>query len=226
MRYVRLSYDIDGKTPLYPGSPPISLRRLKALRRGDSCNTFSIVMQNHSGTHVDAPRHFFAHGTPISGYSIDELIFRDIAVVRCPKKPGEPITVDDLERESWGPRNADLMLLRTGFSRYRSVSPGKYRYKNPYLSSAAALWIKKHYPKLRCIGIDCVSIASFAARPEGRLTHAILLSGGKSRGKPVLIVEDLHIPRTADALDEVIVVPLFLRGVDSAPCTVIGITHD
>ncbi len=232
-RYVRLSYNVGLDTPLYPGTNPVVIERVKEISKGDSCDTSLITFSNHAGTHIDAPKHFYMSGRPISEYSLEELVFKNPILVDCPKEMDEVIEIDDLERLK-GSTDADLLLIRTGFHRYRTaqssvLSPQSfsvYCHKNPYLSPEAAEWIRNNFPKMRAIGIDCISIASHSYRKQGRETHKILLSEDWFSGPAVLILEDLYLPYEIKKIDEIIVCPVFIEGVDSAPCTVIGVFED
>ena len=231
-RYVRLSYDIDEKTPLYPDVSAIVIKQVKEIQKGDSSNTFLMTLPNHAGTHIDAPKHFHGSGRTISEYSIHELIFKNPVVVDCPKGPVEIIEVEDLINSIalTNLNNCDLLLIRTGFYKYRILSSTlesqsfhTYCYENPVLLPSVAKWIRKNHPNIKAIGIDCFSISSYANRELGRETHRILLREDKFTGSSVLIIEDMDLSMNLKTLREVIVAPLYIKGVDSAPCTVIGI---
>ncbi|MFH2011557.1 MAG: cyclase family protein [Pseudomonadota bacterium] len=222
-RYIRLSYTITEGMPLYPGTKPVVIEKVKTIKKGDSCNTLFISLSNHAGTHVDAPRHFWDLGKSIDGYTVDELIFRKPLIFDCPKGMEEVIGIEDVQRLS-DKCNADLVIIRTGFSRFRGNDTDTYCHKNPCLAPDAARWMKNNMPALRAIGVDCISIASPARRDMGRETHRILL--GEDSGKSLLIIEDLFVPAETASLQEVIVLPLFIRDADGAPCTVIGVLVD
>lgn len=220
-RYYRLSYDVTVDTPQYPSTPGVSVQRVKDPAKGDSCSTYSVTISSHAGTHVDAPRHFFKTGRAIADYSIDELVFTSPLIIDCIKRPGDEIGVSDLEGAING-TGFDILIIRTGFSRYRNDAE-KYCRKNPYLSTKAARWLREEHLSIRAVGIDCVSIASAEHRDVGREVHRTLLGRYRGRGGGLLIVEDLSLPRGMKRLDEVMVVPLFIRGIDSSSCTVIGV---
>ncbi len=225
-RYVNISYAIDeDNTPLYPGTKPIAIRRVKEIAKGDPCNTSLITLSNHAGTHVDAPRHFWNSGRAISDYSLEELVFRKVVLIDCRKSAEEPIWIEDLQALKYRD-DADAVLIRTGFHKYRRTDAKAYCYKNPYLSVAAAGWIRKKFYKLRAIGIDCISISSYANRKEGMEVHKILLKKKGFGTSPVLILEALNLDYKIEKIDELIVAPIFIEGVDSAPCTVIGLIYD
>jgi len=224
-RYVRLSYDIGENTPLYPGINPVAIRKVKEISKGDSCNTFLITFSNHTGTHIDAPGHFWNSGRTISEYSLEELVFKNPFLVDCPKGIDEVIEINDFDSLR-GCRDTDLILIRTGFHKYRSEDVYTYCYKNPCFLPETAVWIRNNFPNMRAIGIDCISIASHSHRELGRETHKILLKEDGFRSSSFLILEDLRLSYEIKKIDELIVSPVFIEGIDSTPCTVIGVIND
>ena len=59
---------IDISVPIYsgmvhwPDNPPVHIERMLDLDHGDAANVSKIELGAHTGTHMDAPRHFFADG--------------------------------------------------------------------------------------------------------------------------------------------------------------------
>ena len=223
--YIKLSYDLGINTPLYPGTPPVSIKSTKSIGKGDSCNTSMITFSNHTGTHIDMPKHFIDSGRTVCDYSMEELVFKKPHIVDCLKGVEDIIEVGDLAN-SVIPPETDFLLIRTGFSGFRNADVHIYSYKNPCFSPQTAEWIRKNYPNIRAVGVDCISVSSRAHRDLGRETHKILLKEDGFKGEPVLIVEDLYIPSEINRLDELMVVPIFIESIDSAPCTVIGVVID
>jgi kynurenine formamidase len=207
--------------PVYPHTTSLQLKQEKNIETGNSCNTFVFTLSSHTGTHVDAPAHFYRDGKRISEYSIDELIFQKPVILNCPKEPREAISVSDLSslRDNL---DCDLVLLRTGFSQYRDKNTVRYCQQGPYLEPEAALWLRTQCAHIKALGIDAISVSSFANRDAGRKTHLTLLSESGFPSSAVLIIEDMLIPDGINDLIDVFVVPLFLNGIDSSPCTVIG----
>lgn len=222
IKYIRFSYDMDIHMPLYPGTRPLQLKSEKSISRKDSCNTYRVAFSNHSGTHIDAPRHFYNSGRPIAEFRPEELIFDNPCIIDCAKKQNQPIEVKDLEPHL-KPKST-ILLLRTGFSKFRKKRI--YCTSNPYISCITAEWLRRKLPNLRAIGIDCISVSSYANRNEGRLTHKILLRKDGYRRDPILIIEDLYLPHNIQSLSKVMVFPLYIKDVDSSPCTVVGVIDD
>jgi len=223
-RYLLMSYRVDENAPLYPGTPPIEFKEVKAIKEGDSCNTFIARVSNHAGTHIDAPKHFFESGHAISRYPFKDLIFNDPVIIDCPKGKDEPIDAEGLLNCGPG-KSPDILLIRTGFSKYRKNDMEVYSKENPYLLPQSAEYIRNKYPSVKAIGIDGISISSHKHKDIGKQAHRVLLDDGKD-GSAVLIIEDMYIPNNLTKLSELIVVPFLGGGLDSSPCAVIGAIYD
>ena len=71
---------IDISVPLYtgmahwPDNPPVRIERMMDLARGDAANVSKIELGAHTGTHMDAPRHFLADGAGIDEMPFDATI--------------------------------------------------------------------------------------------------------------------------------------------------------
>ena len=57
-----VSVPLAAGMPAYPGNPEFELQPVKRIATGGSSNVSRLVMGTHTGTHVDAPRHFFDDG--------------------------------------------------------------------------------------------------------------------------------------------------------------------
>lgn len=216
-RYVLLSYTIDDRTPLYGNTPAPVVSSFSSISEGSTSNTYIIKIHNHTGTHVDAPGHFIEGGRTISEYDLRDLVFHNPVVVECPAGEDEKIPLKDASFDSEG---IDCLLVRTGFSRYRHEEI--YSTHNPWFSSEDISWLRKNYPSIRCLGVDSLSISGFQNREEGRKAHkaAFIDMNG---GEPLLLIEDINLaPISYQRLKKILVLPLMIKGIDSAPCSVIA----
>ena len=59
---------------VYPGNPEIAIELQQAISRGAGANVSSIRFGSHTGTHVDAARHFFDDGESVDQIPLDSLI--------------------------------------------------------------------------------------------------------------------------------------------------------
>lgn len=214
-----LSHNIGKTLPVYGNNKvSIGLSNVKSLNKGDTCSTFKFSMENHWGTHIDAPAHFFKNARKISEYSPEELMFVNPCVVNIPLRKGRTIELDEV-RTFVKPHN-DILLIKTDFTRYREKEI--YSCNGPAVSSEVARWLRAKRPRVRAIGIDFISIGSYGDRETARSTHRAFLDP-QNEGSPILLIEDMNLSGNLARLNKIWVAPLLLEHVDSAPCTVIGI---
>ena len=216
MRTLWLSHSLSEQTPLYGGGDGIEIRPEKSISKGDSCNTTRLSFPGHAGTHVDTPRHFRADGKNLDDFQPEEWIFNAPRVVTVEAGPGTLIGAERLAGSGSLDNAADLLIIRTGFERFRAEP--LYWQNSPGLEPGLADYLSNRLPRLRAIGIDFISISSLSHRQTGREAHRTLL------GKDFLLFEDMALARLdkAGKLKRVIALPLRVEASDGVPCTIIG----
>src|SRR5881396_2374253 len=93
MKLIDVSVPLDANLPNYPGNTPFSLEPIKRIARGDSSNVSTLHLSAHTGTHVDAPRHFFDAGAGTEELALDLLVGRT-RVVAVDSRTG--VSAEDL----------------------------------------------------------------------------------------------------------------------------------
>src|SRR5437899_10446935 len=71
MRIYDITAPLSPSLPVYPGDPAVAITPIAQLHWGDAANVSRLVLSSHTGTHLDAPRHFFE-----AGMAIDSLDLR------------------------------------------------------------------------------------------------------------------------------------------------------
>jgi len=224
-RWVWLSHPLDETTPAYGGGPGMKIKADKCIAQGDACNTATISLPNHLGSHVDAPRHFIAEGRSITDYAPEDWMFQRPLLADLPAGDSELLTARRLESaladvpDGIPIEKTDLLLIRTGFGRYRGEK--RFWEAGPGLSHESAVWICRRFPCLTAVGVDAISISCRQHRAEGRRAHRTLLGNG------LRIFEDLALNnlKEGEILNKVTALPLPLQGGDGAPCAAFGITQ-
>lgn len=217
--FIRLSYDIDENAPHFPSIDPLEKVQRTSIPKGDANNMSAVKIHAHYGTHVDAPYHFNNEGPQITDFDVNHYYFKNPLTVEIPKEEGQPITQEEIKKFEDAIKGKDLLLIQTGYSRYRE-NPLKYL-NTPYLEVDGAQYLIGHFPGLRALGIDCVSILNPKFRPIGVEAHRILL-GYYNPEKFILLLEDLNLNFGHKVLEEVIALPLFIKDVEAFPCTIIA----
>lgn len=221
VRILSLSYPISDETPAYGDLPKPKIMSHTSIAAGDTSNTYAITIYNHTGTHADAPAHFVPNGRHISDYSPEELIFRRPLLVDIPKGPGEWVEEENVKK-AVKLKGADCLLIRTGFGALRDQEI--YKTHNPGISPEAILWLRRELQTIYCVGIDSISISGFQNRARGRRAHLAAFEKRDGLGEPLLMIEDMNLAvlKSGEKLQKILVVPWFISGIDSAPCTVLA----
>ena len=60
--------------PAYPGDPAATIAKIASIANGDFYNLSRLSMSSHSGTHVDAPRHFIEGARAIDEMNLSHFI--------------------------------------------------------------------------------------------------------------------------------------------------------
>jgi len=222
MPYVELSHALKETSPVHIGLKNLEITPKTQISEGGGYNSYIISVENHCGTHIDAPAHFMDKGKTISDYSIAEFVFNNPLILNTPKKQEELIKIDEISKNNL--KGKDCIIFYTGFGRYRKQDPDTYLTMNPGIEPDLIYWIRKNYPEIKCIGIDCISISSFKKPEQGKKAHLNAFMENKEIGKPLVLVEDMKLDtiKKLNSVKKIIVVPWQIKGIDSAPCTVIA----
>ena len=214
-----ISYPIDTNAPGWPGNPAYQAESYTSIKEGAHANTFMLHLFNHFGTHMDAPNHFNDHGAKLHTFSIDSFFYDKPLLLDIPKGVREKITAADLACCAEEIRDADLLLIRTGFERYRTADPELYSGNGPSVSCEAAKYLMDHYAgSLKAIALDFLSLSCPADHEDGIEAHR-WLCGNYCEGN-IFIIEDVKMSEIrAGRIKNAAAIPLFLTEVDSSPVT-------
>jgi len=218
-----LSYPLRHSDPVWPGNPPaVQSEPFQSIADGDVVNTTVLHLFSHSGTHLDAPKHFHDAGPAAAELPIETYVFASPLLLEVPRPEGGLIYREDLEPYAqWLPM-ADLALLHTGWSRVRAADPERYATEGPGLHPQAALFLMEGFPRLRGVAIDAISIGSPRYQSEAIETHRVLTGVGRTDGRFLLILEDLRIDPDLNQAVRIYAWPLLIEGSDGSPCTIVA----
>jgi D-apiose dehydrogenase len=204
---------IDLSLPVSNSLPGANVSPAKTIG-DDGWNATTLTLYSHSGTHMDAPRHFLP-----SGASLDQ---QDLAVCCGPARvvdmgtaePRQSLTVEDVVSRLGTVHPGDRLLFRTGWSK-RAGTP-EYRNELPRISLDLARWLVER--KVVLIGVEPPSVADVNNLEELTEVHQTLFRGG------VVIVEGLtNLDRLTQPVVEFIALPLKIVGGDGCPVRAIAI---
>ena len=186
---------------VYPGNPEIAIELQQAVARGAGANVSAIRFGSHTGTHVDAARHFFDDGEPVDKIDLDTLI--GPAIVIAFDETLMAVEAADLETHDL--KGHTRVLLRTRNSTF--LSDPEFHRDYTFLAPSGAEYLVAKGVKL--VGIDYLSIEQFHSGHHR--THRTLLA------KNVVIVEGLNLRDVTAGESELVCLPLRLEGLDGAP---------
>jgi arylformamidase len=219
--FVRLSYDVEPESPGWPGNPTMEHRYTTHTSWGSPDTHSLITIFSHFGSHIDAPSHHIDGGAGICDLALDFYIYDEPLLVDVPKGEVEMVEAADLAPFASAMRTCDGLFIRTGWSSKRSQEPILYAERGPAISSGAADYIMNGCPNLRGVGMDSISIGSPLGLDDAIAAHEIF-AGMRGHGRGVILIEDIHLNVEADRLVRVLALPLFMKGLEGSPCTVVA----
>jgi arylformamidase len=191
----------------WPGDPPVRIERVSSIKDGDEANVTRLDMGAHTGTHMDAPLHFF-EGDP----GIEELPL-EIAMgpARVIGIHGEE-PIDRGELEGLGIESGERILFRTRNSE-RVWVDRDFDEGFVHVAPEAAEFLAECGVAL--VGVDYLSVGGYRSGSGGAETHRMLLGAG------VWVVEGLDLSTVEPGDYELICLPMKLVGSDGAPARVL-----
>ena len=189
---------ISGDLMVWPGDPAVEFNSQVT----DHYMFSEIRMCSHSGTHIDAPKHYFPKGSSVDSVDPGRLIGPVVVVdsgVKCGEIGTERFFSEIMEED------CKRLLIKTEFS-YEN----NFREDYPYLSEDAARLIAD--AGLLLFGIDTPSIDSYGGCGEN---HRRILS------ENIPVIELLNLSEVNSGSYFMYALPLRLGGLDGSPARVI-----
>lgn len=189
--WIDISVPLAPGIPQWPGDPLLETWKVCDLSEGANVTALSLCA--HTGTHVDAPVHYFDGAAGVDAAPLDALI--------------GPAVITDLDG-AW--QGAQRVLFRTGNSARRWWTE-PFHDEFDALTPDLARKLVAH--DVRLVGIDYLSVGR--NNEEGSEVHRILLQAG------IWLLEGLNLCDTAVGEYELICLPLRLATADGAPARAI-----
>ncbi|MBL8175280.1 MAG: cyclase family protein [Bryobacterales bacterium] len=185
--WMDISVPVAWGMPQWPGDPVFASWKVCELEHG--ANVTAVSMCAHTGTHVDAPAHYFDGAAGVDEAPLEVLMGRAV--------------VAGLDG-NW--RGAERVLFRTG------NSSGRW-WEAPFREDFEALTVglarELVEGGVKLVGIDYLSVGR--NDEEGSEVHRVLLGAG------VWILEGLNLCEVGVGEYELVCLPLRLVGADGAP---------
>jgi kynurenine formamidase len=223
-RVVDLSQTLEEHMPTYPTHSKFYHNLWGSYWHGGRSLTYQLVMNEHNGTHVDAPAHFVSDAKPQAHVTIDQVPLTRLmgrgARLDCRSfKAGEYVPrsyITNWEAEHGALQAGDIVLFNFGWATHWGLRPHDQRYLEnwPGVSmEAAAHLIEK---SVAAIGVDTLSPDPPEALAKNPI-HPVVLE------KQVLIIENLC---NLDQLPDFylfLALPLKIRGGSGSPVRAVAL---
>ena len=203
--WIDVSVPIHSGMVHWPDNPAVRIERIQDLSRGDAANVSRLEMGAHTGTHMDAPRHFLAKGAGLDEMPLDATI-GPARVIRI----AHPDAILPAELEGYRLQAGERVLFRTRNSE-RCWKDSRFVEDFVYISAAAAQYLVER--QVRTVGIDYLSVGGYVH--DGVETHQILLGAG------IWLIEGLNLAAVKPGAYELVCLPLRIAGADGAPARAI-----
>jgi len=201
-----LTAPITEKITVFPGDPEFKKELVCSLEKGQTFNLCHMQLGNHTGTHIDYPKHVIQDAKTSSDFPIEYLI-----------GSGLIISVPDTEKSVTKEFVSELPILKSDIVFFKTANSklskeDKFTSKYVYIEADAAEELLKKGVKI--VGIDYLSVDKYES--EDLPVHKFLLS------KEVLIVEGLELNNAPIGRCEILIVPVNIPNMDGLPVRVLA----
>ena len=183
-------------TVSFPDDVDFSMSRTRASGYALS----RLVMSSHSGTHIDAPLHFFEGRESLDDMPVERFfIDADVIEIESPAS----VTVSELDSYPVEPGQAVLFKTRNG-----NLPRERFHENFVYVEPDAARWLVDKGVSL--VGIDYISVERYDDMDFP--VHRTLLGAG------ALILEDIDLRSVKPGRYRLTCLPIKTVRADGAPC--------
>lgn len=184
----------------WPDNLGVTVGPTHSMAAGAAANVTELHLSAHTGTHVDAPRHFIADGADVTALDLRTLMGPAVVVAIHDL---QYITLQEIRPLSLAA--GDRVLFKT-LNSATDWSTAPFNPDFVRLDAHAA-----HY--LQALGVVCVGVDYLSVGPAD--THLALLGAG------VTIIEGLALQHIAPGRYDMLCLPLPIVGADGAPARVL-----
>lgn len=179
-----LSQPIFNNVPQWPKFRP-STMTIPHLTAIESANVERLELMTHTGTHIDAPFHFFPDAETIDRLPLSHFHAPCLALDLRYKEAGSGIVTADLKQHADKIEHGMIVLLKTGWAEKRALTK-EFLTAWPYLTGEGAEYLVSL--GIHGVGIEGLSIGGYDDPEKETAAHKVLLGARK------LIIEDIQVP--------------------------------
>lgn len=198
--WIDISVDITPRLTVWQGDGAPLVEQTMFLEKGDAYNLTRLAFSAHTGTHMDAPRHFIREGAGMESLNLDAVLgLAHVVEIR------DPVAVRAAEIPAGLEPGARVLFKTANSSRAWATEP--FREDFVFIARDAAQRLVDL--RVQTVGIDYLSVGGYSQ--DLVETHEILLGAG------IWIIEGIHLQHIAPGRYELACLPLKIPGADGAP---------
>jgi len=194
----------------YPKDVAYQRRRQRDMAKDDSSNVSQVEMSVHTGSHIDAPVHYYPAGQGADKVPLEHL-YGQVQVIDC--RGTAAVTAEVLQGKL--PPGSKRLLLKTDNSQKQLTEKTKFDPDFVYLAASGAKYIVEQ--GIILVGIDYLSIDKSGL--AGKDAHHILLENN------VTILEGVVLGEAPAGEYFLACGALKMEDSDGAPCRVVLIKN-
>jgi arylformamidase len=205
-----ISLPITEDVVVWPGDPKPTIRQLSSIEEGHSSNLSQIRMSVHTGTHIDAPRHFLEDGKTVGEIPLEKLIGKALVAVLPDSVSLITKAVLQAYIDPVFLRAVKMVLLRTRNSTQGLLTKPDFDESYVALDTSGAQFLANF--DLDLVGVDYLSVAAYQ---DTTLPHQILLK------KEIVLLEGITLADVPEGIYNLTCLPLNLVTCEGAPARAI-----
>ena len=207
MNWIDATLPMRRETVHWPGHPLYTITDMMSMEKGEVMNVTAISMCSHFGTHVDAPRHYVADGTPVDQLRLDILV-GPCRVVEYTGKEHIPASyIQELDL-----RGVPRLLIKTS----NSAILGRPEFHEDYIALTPEATRELVERGVKLLGVDGYSIGPYDPS-LGMPVHSIFLGAGPDQ----VAIEEVDLSKVEPGDYQLITLPMKLTGLEAAPARVL-----
>ncbi len=185
-----------------PGVDPTRITRINDVTKGDPVTMSKMTVISHTGTHIDAPLHFFRGGKSMDDMPLEAFV-GPARVIEIKDKVS--VKVDELI--PYNIQKGERILFKT-LNSDRVYKTDEFIEDYVYISSEAARFLTDK--RISIIGLDYISIGTFSSKENILETHEAFL------GNDIWIIEGINLAGVNAGDYELVCLPIKLEKGDAS----------
>ena len=208
-KIIDLTREIRADMMTFPGlSRPVIEWLATVEQEGHYLSKITFV--SHTGTHIDAPKHFLKFGKPINEVSLERLI-GDAIIINVEKEPDSIITLADFKGIVDKIKDGDIVIVNTGIYRKYGTSD----FTNHFPTIDREVIQKLIEKKIKAYGTDALSIDPMNSDEPN---HRALFEND------IPLIENLtNLEKITKTRFTFMALPLKVKDGDGAPCRAVAL---